>query len=181
MRRYPRGRGFGVQSPNDYNFITKVVKGRIDKNCCAATDNENEDFHRDSYKFVHLCYRIAQYLRPVQCICLTMDGDNVSSYISAAVPDVKIEHSYSKLTEGGRCMVILSPAVDYASKVEKILETATDNMWMIVDGIRTNSDTYRSWLEITEDMRTRITFDLYHYGIICFDRKRYKQNYKIYL
>lgn len=181
LRRFPRGRGFGVQSPNDYNFITKVVKGHIDNTCCEDTDKDNEDIRRDKYKFVHLCYRVAQYLKPKQCVCLTSDEDNVSNYIEAAVPGVMIECEYRKASDTNKCLVILSPATDYAMNVDKILSTATNNMWMIVDGIRTNDETYRSWLKITTDMRARITFDLYHYGIICFDRKRYKQNYKIYL
>ena len=181
LRRYPRGRGFGVQSPNDYNFITKVVKGRIDKDCCAVTDKENEDVHKDGYKFVHLCYRVAQYLKPSRCICLTHDEDNVSHYVKAAVPDVILEHSYESIYEDGKCLVILSPAVDYTAKVGDILNAASENMWMIVEGIRTDDETYKAWLKITDDMRARITFDLYNYGIICFDKKRYKQKYKIYL
>ncbi len=64
LRRYPRGRGFGVQSPNDYNFITKVVKRHADDDCCAAADRINTDTRSDNYKFVHLCYRVARYLKP---------------------------------------------------------------------------------------------------------------------
>lgn len=181
LRRYPRGRGFGVQSPNDYNFITKVVKGHIDSDCCVATDRNNADVRSDNYKFVHLCYRVAQYLQPLRCTCITMPGDNVESYVEAAVPGCIITNKYDAAETNGRSLVILSPAEDYVSKVEKILATANDTTWMIVEGIRRNEDTLASWNSVVEDSRTRITFDLYHYGIICFDRKRYKQNYKIYL
>lgn len=181
LHRYPRGRGFGVQSPNDYNFITKVVKGRLDKACCSAADMECSDVRGDNFKFVHLCYRVAQYLNPSNCMCLVPENENVRFYVVRAVPDVEITDEISDKSSEGRSLVILSPAEKYLKDTNELLGKTTENMWMIIDGIRKNEETYRMWQQITEDMRTRITFDLYHYGIICFDKKRYKQNYKIYL
>ena len=35
------------------------------------------------------------------------------------------------------------------------------------------------WQQITRDNRTGTTFDLYYCGIVFFDTKRYKHNYKI--
>ena len=181
LRRYPRGRGFGVQSPNDYNFITKVVKGRLDADCCSAANKECSDLRCDNFKFVHLCYRVAQYLNPSYCMCLVPKDENVRSYVVRAVPDVELLDEMSDKPAEGRSLVILSPAEKYLMDTNELLNKTTENMWMIIDGIRKTEETYRLWQHITEDMRTRITFDLYHYGIICFDKKRYKQNYKIYL
>ena len=35
------------------------------------------------------------------------------------------------------------------------------------------------WQQIARDQRTGTTFDLYYCGIVFFDTKRYKHNYKI--
>ena len=181
LKRFPRGRGFGVQSPNDYNFITKVVKGHIDSNCCAAADIECTDVRGDKFKFAHLCYRVAQYLKPSQCICMVPKEENIPYYIVRAVPDVSVSDIMPDEFNNGRCLVILSPAEQYMSDAENLLDSTTERTWMIIDGIRKNDETYHMWQKVIADVRTRITFDLYHYGIICFDKKRYKQNYKIYL
>lgn len=182
LKRYPRGRGFGVQSPNDYNFITKVVKGHIDSDCCKAIDNVCPDNHGDKYKFAHLCYRVAQYLKPVRCLCLMPQNENIRHYVQSAVPGICFARSMDDNDiEKGRCLVIMSPAEDLVEDIEAAVCAARENVWMIIDGIRRDNDTYRCWLNISGDSAARITFDLYHYGIICFDKKRYKQNYKIYL
>lgn len=181
LRRFPRGRGFGVQSPNDYNFITKVVKGHIDSDCCSENDEKMPDTHGDKYKFAHLCYRVAQYLKPVQCACIMPGNENIRNYVDTAVDEVSFVNSMAQNEGKGRCLVILSPAEDHLKDLETLVREAKENVWMIIDGIRKNNETYRCWQKISEDARARITFDLYHYGIICFDKKRYKQNYKIYL
>lgn len=181
LRRFPRGRGFGVQSPNDYNFITKVVKGHIDSGCCSETDGICDDVHGDNYKFAHLCYRVAQYLKPSLCMCLMSENENVGSYVRSAVPDVEINGNAAFNDVKGRILLIISPIEKYTDYVDSIMKCVSDNVWVIADGIRSNSVTHKYWEQIAANERSRITFDLYHYGIICFDRKRYKQNYKIYL
>ena len=180
LRRFSRGRGFGVQSPNDYNFITKVVKGHIGSDCCAGIDKECTDIRGDKFRFAHLCYRVARYLKPSKCLCLTSPDDCLERFVEAAVPGVEVSETH-EASDKGKYLVILSPADNCLRNIDAILETATDNMWLIIDGINSSDEMKECWKRLVADSRTRITFDMYHYGTICFDRKRYKQNYKIYL
>ena len=72
---------------------------------------------------------------------------------------------------------------DYHSNVEELksylLGNITNNSFIIIKGIRTNKRHLLLWNSLIEDSKVKVAMDLFHEGILFFDPKLYKQNYKI--
>lgn len=54
-----------------------------------------------------------------------------------------------------------------------------DKSFMIIKGIRTNKRHQLLWKNLINEDRVRVSLDLFHEGILFFDPKLYKKNYKI--
>jgi hypothetical protein len=57
-----------------------------------------------------------------------------------------------------------------------IYNKVDDRSVLIVENLSGNWDL---WHRIEKDSRTGVTFDLYYCGIVFFDKKRHKMNYKV--
>ena len=53
------------------------------------------------------------------------------------------------------------------------------NSVIIVDGINRNKTTQAWWRQLASDSATVITYDMYSYGILLFDKERIKQHYTL--
>ena len=49
---------------------------------------------------------------------------------------------------------------------------------LIIEGIHKTKKAYINWKEIIKDETVRVSFDLYDCGVLFFDEKMYKRNYK---
>jgi len=67
----------------------------------------------------------------------------------------------------------------HLSTVQHTIQQIPDGSMMIVQDIYHNVDTAAQWKDLTQNDEPRIVFDLYHCGILFFDKKRYKQYYTI--
>ena len=59
---------------------------------------------------------------------------------------------------------------------QSLLSRCDQQTILVVEDIWRN---WPLWQQIARDPRTGTTFDLYYCGIVFFDTKRYKHNYKI--
>ena len=73
----------------------------------------------------------------------------------------------------------LSLEGDYRAVFEKAVQVADAQSLVVVEQIKRNRETKEFWKSIVRDPRCITTFDLYYCGIIFFDKKRYKENYKV--
>lgn len=52
---------------------------------------------------------------------------------------------------------------------------------VVIEDIHRNRHRYRMWCDVVSDERVGVTFDLYDCGVVFFDQKMYKRNYKVML
>jgi len=83
------------------------------------------------------------------------------------------------LTEDSFSLAVVAHGQDMEQQVLALIKRATDASLLIVEGIHRNGETRRSWARILQDKRVRVSFDLYYCGLLFFDKKKYKQHYKI--
>jgi hypothetical protein len=163
-------RGFGIQSPTDYAFVRYVVNEHWPY---YAYDELHEgDWLRE--KLGRLYLRLANWRQPTVIL-----SDDYQQWWLAGCKKAK-------------CMPNLSPLAPCPLPLNNIeLAHISINQWddflsflpkcdqqtvLVVEDICRNRPL---WQQIARDQRTGTTFDLYYCGIVFFDTKRYKHNYKI--
>ena len=181
MSRAKYCRGFGIQSPWAYRFVRYVV-------------NEHYPYYAyDDLRplFLHLSKRERRvcelYLRIAnqQADEAVLVGD-VSEAKRAYLHAGCLRMAFSSmgegacsLTEDSFSLAVVAHGQDMEQQVLSLINRATDASLLIVEGIHRNGETRRSWARILQDKRVRVSFDLYYCGLLFFDKKKYKQHYKI--
>ena len=65
---------------------------------------------------------------------------------------------------------------NYRELMPNIYNKVDSRSVLVIEGICRDWD---FWHEVERDVRTGVTFDLYYCGIVFFDKKRHKMNYKV--
>jgi len=103
-------------------------------------------------------------------------------YINAGCRKTKVLTGCSadRRSELGSCQVLLMTLLDdWRTMFDSFVETATSQSVLLVMNIDVTRETRQAWRRIMDDSRTGVTFDLLDCGIVFFDLKMHKQNYKI--
>ncbi|SHF64322.1 O-methyltransferase [Dysgonomonas macrotermitis] len=72
---------------------------------------------------------------------------------------------------------------DYTANHEQLVKylfsVTGENSFIIVDGIRTNRKHQMLWKRLINSEEVKVSMDLFHMGLLFFDSKYYKRNYKL--
>lgn len=176
-------RGFGIQSPSAYAFVRYVINEHYPYYAYRQLDSTGGALSRADRKRMRLCLRVANHLQP-QYIVDQQDGLSQlrRQYFEAGCRSAR----HIGLAEG------LAPQVQRASRLIRVSATATDaatigqlcasadsHTMLIVDHIAHDRHTRKLWRQVVDAPHTGVSYDLYYCGIACFDRSKYKRNYKI--
>ena len=181
LMRWHRCRGFGVQSPSDYEFIRYVINEHYPYYAYADLDDKLQDTDPLRRKRCRLYFRIANYLQPETFIDIAPETDAYRRYVEAGCRRTKtvtaekaqealrqtehIDFMRIKLTDGN--------AVECLS----LLDKARDRSLFVFEEIHRNKCTKALWKAIKAHCQTVVTFDLYYCGLVFFNKKRYQHNY----
>lgn len=154
-------RGFGIQSPTDYQFVRQVVCQPSPYYAYEELGAHDSQWRR---KLGQLCFRLANNRQPDTILDLT----GMDEYLHAGCQKAKIiEGLYPQDCVD---MAVISLPCDYQ---ELFNHCRGQSVAVFCD-----TDTHRNlWHIIENDERAIITFDLYYCGIVFFDSNRTKQNY----
>lgn len=173
LRRMPRTRGFGVQSPSAYRFLRDVVssKGRYAViNMPLETRDASERSRLILFQFYARLARFTQAKR--WFVSKRLVSDALKAYVCA-----------------GHHAAVVSPVLDDSGVyvvditeeyvVEAVLNQASASDLLIVEGIHRSATAREKWQQIMADRRTGVCFDLYKAGVVCFDLKKFKTSYRV--
>ena len=178
-------RGFGIQSPTDYAFVRYVVNEHYPFYSYSDLKSLLPDIDDETRRLCCLYFRMANYLQPDVIVCTS--GDRAySAYLQAgchraAIVDQVKFGSMAERDDRGVVGLFITPVSDerFVSFVTGISDKLDGRSIMIVEGIHAGRTAKRRWKAVREDERVGVTFDLYYAGIVFFDKRRYKQHYKI--
>ena len=165
LSRIHHCRGFGIQSPTDYAFVRYVVNEHWPY---YAYDELHEgDWLRK--KLGSLYFRLANWRQPTHML-----ADEYQAWWHAGCKKTK----YSPLTSHLSPLPIELARINISQwgDFQSLLPQCDQQTVLVIEDIWRN---WSLWREIARSPQTGTTFDLYYCGIVFFDTKRYKHNYKI--
>ncbi len=173
LSRLPRSHGFGVQSPSDYRFVTQTLRADI-PDCMKKKLPADKALAR----LCRLVFLVSAGIKPrsflnlTACkqldnfIILSPEGCNAGGNVDFSEADLLICDDKSLCYD--------------EEKAENLLLRAADKACLIMTNIYLEGKISPLWQYVVACKSAVITFDAYCAGIVFFDRKRYKQHYKIF-
>jgi predicted O-methyltransferase YrrM len=88
---------------------------------------------------------------------------------------------YPELGEKFDCIFVnlRNYKADFSLLADYLLSLVREDSFIIMDGIRTNEEYQMLWRKLIARDEVFVSLDLYHLGILFFDKKYYKRNYKL--
>ena len=202
INRKRHNRGFGIQSPSAFFFVTQVLKERRAYYAYTQLDKAikgNSNYARE-------IFRITNYLQPTNCI--SVGSADAACAILLAKPSVQhhaflntselkadagtllntngchiidnIEQFGTVIKELGTIGMLYINATDSTMPLVRAALPHTDAKSMImVAGIHRNKRMREWWQQLVNDSATVVTYDMYSYGLLFFDKERRKQHYTL--
>lgn len=182
INRKRHNRGFGIQSPSAFFFITQVLREKLPYYAYKEIDRATDIDRR----YAKELFRITNYTHPANCIAVS--SATAAQAMKAARPAAPFFSLETGTVEGfaetiAKCGNVGLLYIGQTALREVILETAlahTNNRSaIIVEGIDKDKASREWWQQIINDPRTIVTYDMHRYGLILFDDEKKKQNYKL--
>ena len=196
--------GYGVQSPSSFFFVTQVLKERLPYYAYPTLDKVVGGNKARKRHFREL-FRITNYLQPDNCISagsatgactMLLARPGVTHY--AVAPTETTDEAQALLHANG-CHIVDSieqfqALIEKVGTIGMLYVTANDNSdtlirtalpftnndsVIVVDGINNSKATREWWLQLVGDSATIITYDMYSYGLLFFNKERIKQHYTL--
>mgnify|MGYP003291630726 FL=1 len=196
--------GYGVQSPSSFFFVTQVLKERLPYYAYPTLDKVVGGNKARKRHFREL-FRITNYLQPGNCISAGSATGACPMLLARpgavhyAVAATGTTDEAKALLHTNRCHIVDS-IEQFQALIEKIgtigmlYVTANDNSdtliraalpftnndsVIVVDGINSSKATREWWQQLVNDSATIITYDMYSYGLLLFNKERIKQHYTL--
>ncbi len=196
--------GYGIQSPSSFFFVTQVLKERLPYYAYPTLDKAVGGNRRKRRHFREL-FRITNYHQPTSCIsvgssaaacAMLLARPSVNHY---AIAPAGTTAGSQTLLEESRCHVSHSIAqlptiIDKVGEIGMLYVNATDgahaivraalphtnkNSVIVVDGLNRSKAVQKWWQQLVGDSATVVTYDMYSYGVLLFDKERIKQHYTL--
>ena len=185
LRRAGHSRGFGIQSPTDYRFERCVINERWPY---YAYDTMGMADGWKRRKLGRLYFRIANFMQP----SVVIDLVGAEEYVRMACPGARgLSHDTQSGDAGAGPVPARLPggaypgagagSVDMAvvpinTEYQQLFRLCHDKSVVVIEDIHKQPPL---WHCIEYSPMTSVTFDLYHCGIVFFDKSRSKHNYTV--
>lgn len=205
VNRQRHNRGYGIQSPSTFFFITQVLKERLPYYSYPILNAIAEQEKSISKKHARELFRITNHYRPesiiaagspVAACAMTMARPAATKFsIGNAEPSAEVAEvleAYGctikrgdtgalleeSLTELGRTsMLYIGYGDNYAELFDIALKHVNERSIIVIEGIHRDKAIKRWWQEVVNNPTTILTHDFYSYGIVLFNSERRKQHY----
>ena len=172
LLRMPRTYGFGVQSPFAYRFIRQVVHGGNGFPCGDSLELLLSGASKCERRLLLVVLKLALYSHADTCF---MPSKYIDSPFGKMLRGLHIKPvSQLPLLDKVQLAIVSTDYSDYGLLLDRMLANGV----LLVDGIHAGKKSYGFWKLLLADKRTFVTFDLFDIGVIFFDPKMYKRNYR---
>ena len=204
INRKRHNRGYGVQSPSAFFFVTQVLRERLPYYAYPTLDRAVGG-NRAKRKHFRELFRITNHLQPTSCISVgsacaacAMVAARPSVPHYAIAPSGMSAAAKKMLTVDG-CHIaenteLLPTIIGQTGTIGMLYIDATDDAHhlikaalphtnkssvIFVDGLNRSKAIKEWWQQLVDDKDTVITYDMHSYGLLFFDKERIKQHYSL--
>jgi len=160
LSRIGHCRGFGIQSPTDYRFERYVINESWPYYAYQELGQNDDRMRR---KLGRLYFRLVNERQPATIV----DWLGYRDYLEAGCRKAVVVEEASDVD-----MAFVPIKTDY----HRLFQECNEQSLVVFQDIYRHPD---YWHCIEHDPRVSVTFDLFYCGIVTFDPKREKHNYKI--
>ena len=193
-RRFRYRCGYGVHSPSDFFLITSVIYEGLPyyayKTLKETPLLKSLPHYRE--KVNRLLFRLVNFYHPTLLVEVGEGNGDSFRYMCAARPSMKSVGLKGLDKEETLCLLnkelLQEKSLDflhigftpyYMEAFEAACSYLHEGSCVVIGDIYASEERKEWWRRLTEDERVRISFDLYDVGILLFEGKRFKQNYKV--
>ena len=209
INRIRHNRGYGVQSPSAFFFVTEVLGEKLPYQAYPEIERITGKKGTFCTKRAKDLFRITNYTKPASCIAV--ESPVAASVMALAKPSAltysltkqkeeKEEHAAEhlertdfRMLHGDICktledavketghigLLYIGTCEEQAALIEAALPHTNKNSIIVVEGINRDKKSRIWWQEVASDPRTIVTYDAQSYGILFFDNEKCKQNYTL--
>lgn len=180
--RWPRSYGFGVQSPFAYRFVRFVVNEKWPYYAYGALYDAEPIADKTMLKRCRLCLRLANHLQPKRWWMSLPEAATYATYVGAGCRKTEVIRDCARrmVSESAASQVLMMAlTADWEELFDRFAAVATQHSVLLVTDIDATKESRRAWRRLVDDDRTGVSFDLLDCGIVFFDLKMHKRNYKI--
>ena len=185
IKRLLQNRGFGVQSPSAFFFVTQVLKERLPYYAYTAVDKAAKKGTHSPAHYRRL-FRIANHLQPKNIIIAGNNTQAALYALSAAKPSATTHTACgaaqlaSLLQEPEHdTLLYIGDGVDTAQLLATAIAHATPRSAIIVDRPHKTPQRAACWAQAIKNSATIVTYDLRSAGLLLFDNEKQKQNFTL--
>lgn len=208
INRYRHNRGFGIQSPNAFHFVTSVLKEKHSYYAYRIIDGIAVKCGKYPPSHYRRLFRIVNFVHPENLILFAPDSAAKYAIIAAnaKVPSFVFVEEVISDTECGRLLadrenkrfdtdveifkkqlmdigtvglLYIGETDDYSSIVDEAIKYVSSNSVIVVENIHFSPKNEKWWENVKQNDSVCVTFDLYSIGIMFFDKKYKKQHYAL--
>lgn len=186
LRRCGCSRGFGVQSPSAYAFIRYVINEHYPYYAYRELQERLTWLDKRGHQTGRLLLRLANFWQSEICIvnehrfdAYLHEGCRKAKRVEMEQPILK-DNQFLKETRGMKRMMVIDLEKMGMEEVRtQVLPLCDDQTMLVLLGNLYREKRGEEWLRLQESEHSGITYDLYDIGIIFFDKKVYKQHYRM--
>ena len=206
INRQRHNRGYGVQSPSSFFFVTQVLKERLPYYAYPILEEIAKE-EKNSAKRLKELFRITNHHNPANCIAIgspsaacamatakpsadkhcfadKQPGRLASALLASHDCPIKegnpLELLKSTLKETGEVgMLYIGNIPQRAELLEEALPYTNKKSIIVIEGIHGDEETKAWWQTVVDNPATIVTYDLYSIGLLLFDNERIKQHYTL--
>jgi hypothetical protein len=180
--RWPRTRGFGVQSPWAYNYLRSVIAEHTTYYAYDQLAQRYGMLSSVDRNLAQFYLRIANRSQPHRwCFAIDsygMKADYVrSGCMSTVIEDTRCGYVANKVSACN--VLVMTLGSNWRSIFESFATSSNATSILIIEDIHRTRHSLKIWKTIRDDERCGITFDLYDCGLVFFDRSKHKQHYAV--
>ncbi len=192
LKRFGHRRGYGVHSPFAFGFLTDVVyergeyyayrelRKRYPAGCpCGG-------LHR--LKCRKFLFRLSNYVHPSQIRIYGHVKEAETAYLAAGCRSAAVCRDLfwgERAREDGgfarqKELTVVGRGIEPRHWTTVVSRPPTRSSVCLLFGIRASKAASRAWDDVKRLPETAVTFDLYDYGVVFYDRSKQRQDYIVY-